>query len=469
MNGQLFMRLFNAKSILRGAPALGELPEDRILLKQTISMAWPSVLESALLAVVGFIDTMMVSVLGDYAIAAVGLTTQPKMLALAVFMAMAPAVSALVARRKGEDNRESAVRVLKLSLLISLILSVFISVIVILYAHPILRFVGSQPDTHEPSVIYFQILATGFVFNALTLIINAAQRGAGNTKVSMRTSVASNLVNIVFNYLLIGGHFGFPRLGVAGAAIATVIGAAVGLGMAIASMLHYDNYVYVRLNTGGIYEAQSARSLLSIGSSALLEQVFLRIGFLLNAKILASLGTIAFTTHQIAQNILTISFSFGDGLSVAAIALVGYSLGEKRSDLARIYGAFCQRCGMICSLALSVIYIIFGKYIFTWFSDTPQVINEGAVIMNLMTVIVIFQISQVIYSGCLRGSGDSRFTALVSFINVGILRPGIAALVVYVLHFGLIGAWVGLILDQAIRLLMTSVRFKRGKWMQIRI
>ncbi len=317
------MKLFRADRILRGQAISGPIPDDRTLLKNTIAMAWPSVLESALLAVVGFVDTMMVSVLGDYAIAAVGLTTQPKMLALAVFMALAPAVSALVARRKGEDNRESAVRILKLALLIAVILSVIISVVVIIYANGILAFAGSQPDTHQDAVAYFRILAGGFIFNALTLVINAAQRGSGNTKISMRTSIASNLVNIVFNYLLIGGHLGFPKLGVAGAAIATVIGAAVGLGMAIASILHYDNYVFVRLKTGGIYEKQSMRSLLSIGSSSLLEQIFLRTGFLINAKILASLGTVAFSTHQIAQNILTISFAFGDGLSVAAIALVG--------------------------------------------------------------------------------------------------------------------------------------------------
>lgn len=469
MNENPVMKLFSARAVLKGETPLGALPDDRTLLRKTISMAWPSVLESALLAIVGFIDTMMVSVLGDYAIAAVGLTTQPKMLALAFFMAMAPAVSALVARRKGEDNRVSAVRVLKLALVIALALVLVISAVAILYAEEILHFIGSQPDTHADAVIYFRIIAAGFLFNALTLVINAAQRGSGNTKISMRTGLASNLVNILFNYLLIGGHWGFPALGVMGAAIATVTGAAVGLGMAVASTLHVENYVYLKLKTGKIYEKQSFRSLVSITASALLEQVVLRVAFVINAKILASLGTTAFTTHQIASNILTISFAFGDGLSVASIALVGYSLGEKRSDLARIYGAFCQRCGMICSLALSLVYILFGKYIFTWFSETPQVIHDGTIIMQMMTVIVIFQISQVIYSGCLRGSGDSRFTALVSFVNVGILRTGIAALMVYVLHAGLLGVWAGMILDQMIRLLMTSIRFKHGKWMQIKI
>ncbi|MEG0912511.1 MAG: MATE family efflux transporter [Oscillospiraceae bacterium] len=469
MKNNLLYKVFDAKSHLKPDEIRGEIPDNRLILKRTLKMAWPSVLESALLAVVGFVDTMMVSVLGDYAIAAVGLTQQPKMLCLAPFLALAPAVSALVARRKGENNRESAVRVLKLALIITAVIVAVVSTLAIVFAGDIMHFVGSQPDTHKSAVAYFSILAGGFVFNALTLVINAAQTGSGNTKISMKTSIASNLVNIVFNYILINGHLGFPKLGVAGAAIATVIGAAVGLGMAIASILHCDNFVYIRLKTHGIYDKQSVRSLAVIGSSALLEQVFLRTGFLINAKIIASLGTVAFSTHQIAQNILTISFSFGDGLSVAAVALVGYSLGEKRPDLAKVYGSFCQRCGFVCSSVLSLTYLIFGKYIFSWFTKTPEVIHDGTIIMQLMTVIVFFQISQVIYSGCLRGSGDAKYTALVSFINVGLLRPGIAALMIYVLHFGLIGAWAGLILDQFIRLIMTSIRFKKGKWMKIKI
>lgn len=461
-------KIFNSKPILRKCGQYGEVPADSALLRETVRMAWPSVLESLLIAVVGIIDTVMVSTLGDYAIAAVGLTQQPKMLSLAVFMGLSPAVAAVVARRKGEGDQQSAIRVLKMGLVATAALCVLLTVLVCVWAEPIIRFVGSQPDTHESAVVYFRIITAGMMFNVLTMVINAAQRGAGNTKVSMITSMTSNAVNIVFNYLLIGGNLGFPRLGVMGAAIATVLGTVVAFGMALASVLNSESFVCLRVKTG-IFEKKSAGSLVKIGSSGTVEQVILRTGFLLYAKIMASLGTIAFTTHQIAMNIMSLSFSFGDGLAVAAVALVGYSLGEKRPDLAQIYGAFCQRCGVLCSLGLSVIYLLFGRVIVSWFSNTPEVLADGEIIMRMMTVIVLLQISQVIYSGCLRGSGDSRFTALVAFINVGILRPAIAALMIFVLHWGLIGAWAGLIVDQLIRLLMTSLRFKNGKWLKIKL
>ena len=156
-------------------PAAGEIPPVKSLLRDTVGVAWPSIVESFLVALVGFIDTIMVSVLGSYAIAAVGLTQQPKFLGIAVFMAMSTAISALVARRRGEQNRESAVRILRMCILVTLVLTAVVSAVCVAFADPIIRFAGSAQDTHEAAVEYFQILMGGIVFTTVMLVINAAQ------------------------------------------------------------------------------------------------------------------------------------------------------------------------------------------------------------------------------------------------------------------------------------------------------
>ena len=192
------------------------------------------------------------------------------------------------------------------------------------------------------------------------MVINAAQRGVGNTKIAMRTNIVSNLVNIVFNYLLIGGHLGFPALGVNGAAIATVLGTIVASGMAICSVLNPDNFLYLFYSKKALrFDRKTLGSIANIGSATLAEQLFLRFGFLLYTMVVARLGTNAFAAHQIGMNIITISFAFGDGLSVASVSLVGQSLGEKRPDLAKVYGGFCQRLGFICSAAVAFVYVTF--------------------------------------------------------------------------------------------------------------
>ena len=227
------MVFFNAQKMLRGESPSGEIPSDKDILKRTLIIAWPSIVESFLVALVGFIDTIMVSGLGDAAIAAVGLTTQPKFIGLAFFISLNVAISAIIAHRKGEGDRESANRVLMQALMITVGMTIIVSVACVLLADPIITLAGANADTQQDAADYFRIIMGGMIFNVVSLCINAAQRGCGNTKIAMWTNIVSNLVNVVFNYLLIGGNFGFPALGVKGAAVASVIGTVVAMGMII--------------------------------------------------------------------------------------------------------------------------------------------------------------------------------------------------------------------------------------------
>lgn len=466
----LMAKLFNIQRILNGTPVQGELPSDADILKKTIQIAWPSMLESFMVALVGIVDTIMVSALGPSAIAAIGLTTQPKFICLAIFMSMSVAVSALVARRKGQGDREGANKVLCQSLLVVLLINLVITGIALSFANPIMQFVGTNADTHEMAVQYFRIIVGGQLFNAVNLIINAAQRGTGNTRIAMRTNLVSNLVNVVFNYLLIEGRFGFPALGVRGAAIATVLGTIAAMLMALRSVSNYTGYLYLwRGRSALCFDRETLGSIANIGSSTLADQLFMRVGFLLYVMVVANLGTNAFAAHQIGMNILTVSFALGDGLSVAAISLVGQSLGEERKDLAKIYGGFCQRVGFICSILLATVYLLLSRVIFEMFTQEEEILEYGPMLMFFVVIIVLFQVAQVIYGGCLKGGGDTRFVAMVSLISVSFIRPFSGWLFVYPLHLGLVGAWMGLTLDQFVRMVLTHWRFKSDRWLNIKI
>ena len=203
--------------------------------------------------------------------------------------------------------------------------------------------------------------------------------------------------------------------------------------------------------------------------SAFVEQLCLRIGFLLFAMTVAHLGTTQLAAHQIGMNLMSMSFSFGDGLSVAAVTLIGQSLGRKRPDMAKIYGNVCQKLGLIAALAVAAVYFLFGKEIFMLFSREQVILDYGAQIMRILSVTLLFQIEQVTLFGCLRGAGDTKFTALVSLISVTCIRPGVSWLLCYPLGVGLIGAWLGTFLDQALRFALTFIRFRKGKWIHIRL
>lgn len=218
-------------------------------LKITIDMAWPAIVESFFVAFAGLIDSLMVSSLGSYAVAAVGLTTQPKLLGLALFFALNVAISALVARRRGEKKQDSANEILLTAVLFIVIAAIISSIVFVLFAGAIIGLCGSTADTHNDAVVYFRIIMGGMIFNCIQMGINAAQRGAGNTKITMRTNVTSNTINILLNYLLINGRFGFPALGIRGAALATISGTVVACIMSVASIFKkrvFEYSIYIR-------------------------------------------------------------------------------------------------------------------------------------------------------------------------------------------------------------------------------
>ncbi|MCR5618534.1 MAG: MATE family efflux transporter [Lachnospiraceae bacterium] len=442
---------------------------DGKLLRETISIAWPAVVESFFTAFVGLVDSYMVSSLGSNAVAAIGLTTQPKFMGLSLFFAVNVALSALVARRRGESRKADANRILVSGVLFIIIAAILIGTVLVAFAGDVIRFCGSTSETHDLATAYFKIVMGGMIFNCIQMGVNSAQRGAGNTKITMRTNLASNSVNIVFNYLLIGGKFGFPALGVRGAAIATVLGTVVACVMSILSLFKKDCFVSIPFIVKNkiMPGFEAFKALVKVGYSVFFEQLLMRVGFMATAIMAAKIGTAAMAAHQVGMNIMGLSFSFGDGLQATAVALIGRSLGERNEALAKEYGRTCRKLGLVISFFLACIYFFGGRAIMSAFFEEPEIVEIGVDITRIIIVVVIFQVSQVIYMGCLRGAGDTGYTALASIISVTVIRTAFSYLFGYMLGFGINGVWMGILADQISRFLFGSVRFKQGKWTRI--
>ncbi len=471
--GILVRRYFSASKAVRGNEICGEMPDDSVFLQKTLRVAWPAAVESFFNALAGFVDTIMVGSLGTSAIAAVGLTNQPKWIALALFISINVALSAVVARRRGENNREAANRTFRQVSIITLVLAAVICSVCVIFAEQFMLAAGAiRGETLEDAAAYYRIIMGGGFFMIFNMMINAAQRGVGNTKIAMKTNLCANAVNVVLNYLLIGGNLGFPALGIKGAAIATVAGTVVGCVMAFSSILSADSYISLKfkMKRPNAFDKKTVGAVCKVGSSTFLEQIFIRTGFLLFAMIIANLGTTEFAAHQIGMNVITISFAFADGLSASSVTLVGQSLGEKRPDFARVYVSFCQKLGFICSLVLSIIFITLNWRIFWLFTQDDQaVLDYGRIIMPLTAIIVFLQIAQVICAGALRGAGDTKYTALVSFLSIALMRPICGYIFCNVIGWGLVGAWLSMCFDQCVRLIMYWPRVKKGKWTKINL
>lgn len=435
-------------------------------------MAWPAILESFFTAFAGLVDSLMVSSLGSHAVAAVGLTTQPKFLGLSLFIASNVSISALVARRKGQGKKEEANRIFATFLVFITLAAILLSFLLVAFADPIIRLCGSEELTHDSAVIYFRIIMGGMIFNVIQMGINSAQRGAGNTRITMRTNLVSNTVNIIFNYLLIQGHCGFPALGIRGAALATVLGTVVASIMSVLSVCKKDNFVSIPLIFSQKIKPsmEAFVNIVKVGYSVFAEQVLMRVGFMLTAIMAAKQGTDAMAAHQVGMNIMGLSFSFGDGLQATAVALIGYSLGAKQPERAKEYGRTCRMIGGVIAVLLAIVYFSGARFLMRlFFEGEEEIVSIGVSIMHVIIFVVILQIAQVIYMGCLRGAGDTLYTAVASTVSVTLVRTAGSYFFGYVLGMGITGIWFGVVADQLSRFLFGSIRFRQGKWTEIKI
>ncbi|MGL5978759.1 MAG: MATE family efflux transporter [Erysipelotrichaceae bacterium] len=464
-----FNRLFSPNHFLKAQFIQGHIPSDREVFKTSMQIAWPSTMESLLVSLIGAVDMIMVGTIGASAIAAVGITNQPKFILMALVLSLNMGVTVIVSRRKGQDNRKEAIATLRSALTCSILINIVMSFIGIVFAKDILTLAGANAEYISLAVPYFQLVMIGNVFGCTSLTINAAQRGIGNTKISMRTNLTSNIINLIFNFLLINGIWIFPKMGVVGAGVATMLGNIIACGMSFYSILDHENYLFSDIRSQWLPKRNTIKDLMHIASPAFVEQIFLRIGFFLYSATVAGLGTLAFATHQICMNIISISFSIGDGLSIANSSLVGQMLGAKRSDMAMIYSRTTQIIGMCMGFVLAMVLVLFRKDLIGLFTSDADIIRIGSDIMFIIVATVLFQITQVITAGGLRGAGDVRFTAMLSLVSTAILRPSLTYILAYPLGLGLIGAWIALFLDQVIRFSATFLRFKTGKWMKIKV
>ena len=460
-----------------------ELPEPGSMYKTYINMAIPSVMEMVLISLINMIDTIMVSSIGTDAVAAVGLVGQPRMIMLCFFFALNSGITAVVARRRGEDRRAEANTVMRNMIVITALLAFVLMALILPFSRQLMRFAGAEAGrTLEDSTTYFIILGLALPFNALSMAICAAQRGIGNTKLTMYVNIISNLINVLFNYLLINGIGPFPKLGVRGAAIATAIGMVCGFTLALISLIQGsrgNSFLSIQRGDSWKLKKESIRDVTKVASASMIEQIAMRIGFFSYAKIVAGLGTDAFAAHQISMQFLNLSFCFADGLGIAGTSLVGQMLGRKRSDLSHIYGKIAQRFSLLVALSIALICVTLRGPLVSLFISSSAGDNVRRLAESVMIIVAIFQPPQMlatVISGSLRGAGDVKYTARVMMLTVTVMRSVLSFTAVYVLNdllgygdWALLGAWLAALADMIVRMMLFMRRYNSGRWHSIKV
>ena len=453
--------------------------------KVTIKLALPSIMEMFLHTLLGIADTAMVGVLGGYAIAAISITDNPLMLIIAVFGALSVGTTALVARFIGAKNYTNAENTILQSLFLSGIMAFVFTGLGLLLSNTIVKLMGAEPEVFPYAVKYMRIVLLGLPGLIITFIMSGALRGSGDTRTPMVVNGISNILNIIGNFLLIFESrtvsLSLPFLenniklfmpgagfGVTGAAIATTTGRYIATFLILRILFSSKGKYNLDFRDFKI-DKDIIRRIFKIGLPAAGEQLLYRSAQLAFFRIVASLGTVMIAAHKITITAESLSFMPGWGFALAATTLVGQYLGANDKDNAKVGGYTSGYMAVTIMSVLGILFFFFPEFFIRIFTDDPEISYYAVICLRIVAVAQPFLAVAMVFAGALRGAGDTKTVLIATGLTSWVIRVGLGYFLAITLGYGLVGAWIAMVLDFAIRGITFLLLFKKGDWQNIEV
>ncbi len=439
-----------------------------------LSLAFPGAMRMGMHSLIAMVSLIIVGSLGAEAIAAIGVAKRAIQMATAVFQALSVGATATVARFIGAKDHQTARKVVSQAILFSIILGLIIAVVGIVFSPQMMRFMmilQDEPDQEviQMGTIYLQMLAGSYVLAIALFMSNALLQGAGDMKTPLYLMTYMNLVNLVGAYVLVYGVGPFPAMGVAGAGLAAGLARASAGAIAIWVLATDKSVVGMNIKELMYIDWGLLKAIVNVGFPAAVENFVRRGSQIIYTMLIASMGTVAMAANSIAMSIQSLSFMPGFGFGLAATALVGQNLGAEQPKRAEKSGFEALKFSMICALLMTVLFLFAPQYIAHLYTDDVEVLELTVICLRIIAIAMPFLGMIQVFSGGLRGAGDTRFVMFATLVG----NWGIRLLGSYILgiHFGLglVGVWIAMAGDQFGRGLLLLWRFKKGHWKNITI
>ncbi len=437
------------------------------LTRQLVRLATPIVLSNLAYTLLGVTDTFFMGRVSTTALGAVGLASMMFFTSLLIFRGTVSGIMPFVSRMYGAGDKPAGGRYLQYFLLLALLISPAAFLLPWVFKGFLWLF-KPEPTVAAQIILFTSIRLWEIPFSLTSTALISFMIAIGNTRTPMFLSWMTVAVNIFANYVLIFGKFGLPALGIAGSALGTVI--AVVLQAVITTLVVFKRYRKE-------YELMSWH----LPTVADLARMF-RVGFPMGMvdfvevaayttffALISKLGTTELAASQIANQITALAFMPGFALGAATSSLVGRYIGASDLHLAEGAGYRGARVGVGFMGLVGVIFWLFPELLARLFTQAPDVLQITVTLLRMMAVYQVFDAMNIVFRGALNGAGDTRFTALVTFVaSWGLFIP-VVYLGAFILDWGVVGAWLGAFTYIIALGIVFSMRFRSGGWQAIEI
>ena len=410
------------------------------------------------------IDMLMVGVISTAALAAVGMSMQFMMVINVLMTLYVVGGSALISRFIGQGRKKRASALLYALVIFAIVLSFFVSLGGYFGSELIYELMGSEADVVEQGALYFEILSLGLVLIFIDNLLYNALSAAGDTKSSLYIKLVSAGINAGLNYILIFGHFGFPALGIEGAAYATIIAY-------LFNVIAY--YILIKklnskLDFFPIVRVKDIIRVLKVGWSAALDRGISSLSFLVFVSIITAYGTAELAGYQVGLRIEGIAFMPGFGFAIAGMALVGQNIGAKQFEKAYDMGVVSGRMAYIFMGSVGVVLILIPEYLVSFFTKDVLTIAVASKYLILVGLAQIPLAIMFVYSAALRGAGATKTTLYINVSSLWFLRV-IPSYIAYEMGYGVIAIFIIMNVETLIKGLVYWYIYQQRTWLYTKV
>jgi putative MATE family efflux protein len=431
-------------------------------------LAVPMVLEMVLESLFAVVDVFWVAHLGADAVATIGLTESMLSLVFAVAMGLSLSTTAMVARRIGEKDPADAAVAAVQAIVLGVAVSLVIGIPCFVFAPRLLRLMGGSSELVALGANYARIALGGSGVVLMLFLNNAIFRGAGDAAIAMRLLWVSNIINLALDPCLIFGLGPFPRLGVTGAALATITGRSIGMLYQFYRLLRGTERIrilrqQIRVNLPVLLR------LARVSATGVLQFAIAHTSWIGLVRIVSTFGDAALAGYTIAIRIVIFVLLPSWGLSNAAATLVGQNLGAKQPERAE---KSVWRTGIYNMLFLGtvgVLFVIFAEPLMRGFTSDPEVIRLGASCLRIISYGNIGYAYLMVTLQAFNGAGDTVTPTIVYFFGFWLLEIPLAYGLAIPGGLRSNGVFIAIVIAEGAIAITSIILFKRGRWKQQQI
>jgi putative MATE family efflux protein len=431
-------------------------------------LAVPMVLEMVLESLFAVVDIFWVGRLGANAVATIGLTESMLSLVFAVAMGLSLSTTAMVARRIGEKDPEGAAVAGVQAIALGLIISVAVGIPCGIWAPNLLRLMGASPEIIATGSGYTRICLGGSFAVLLLFLNNAIFRGAGDAAIAMRLLWVSNILNLILDPCLIFGLGPFPRLGVTGAAIATLTGRSIGVLYQFYRLMRGTERIRI-LKSQIRLQADVLLRLVRVSLTGILQFAIAHTSWIGLVRIVSIFGAAALAGYTIGIRIVIFVILPSWGLSNAAATLVGQNLGAGRPERAEQAVWRTGIYNMIFLGTVGIVFIFFSTPIVRLFTHDPAVVALGATCLRIISYGNLGYAYFMVMMQAFNGAGDTITPTIVNFFGFWLFEIPLAYWLAIPLHMKSNGVFASIAIAESSMAIASAILFKQGKWKKQKI